>query len=57
MGLADDDDVPPILDEEYEAEIYRRMAESDSGQARMFSREEVMAALRNRHQPDAHPLA
>jgi hypothetical protein len=50
MSLPDENDPPPILDEEYEAEIYRRIAEIEGGRARMFSLEEVMASLRERRQ-------
>jgi hypothetical protein len=56
MILPDENDLPPDLGEEYEAEIHRRMAESDSGQARMFSLEEVMASLRQHHQADLDRL-
>jgi putative addiction module component (TIGR02574 family) len=48
----EDDDIPPTLDEEYEAEIFRRIDEIESGKARMLSLEEVMASLRQRHQGD-----
>lgn len=56
MDLPEEDDPPPVLDEEYEAEIHRRIAEIESGQARMLSLEEVMASLRERRQANLDRL-
>lgn len=50
-----EDERPVELDPEYEAELFRRLEEIDSGQAKMLSLGEVMAKLR-RH-PSSGPTS
>jgi putative addiction module component (TIGR02574 family) len=46
-----EDERPIELDPEYEAELFRRLNEMDSGQAKLLSLAQVMASLRR------HPTA
>jgi putative addiction module component (TIGR02574 family) len=41
-----EDERPIELDPEYEAELFRRLEEIDSGRAKMLTLDEVMARLR-----------
>jgi putative addiction module component (TIGR02574 family) len=43
-----EEELPIALDPDYEAEIYRRLEESDRGRVRMFSLGEVMSGLRRK---------
>ena len=48
------EDPPVELDPEYEAELFRRLEEIDSGRAKLLSLDEVMMRLRT---PQSDPFA